>query len=460
MKKLLFVTALDPEFERDLRQAPLGIGYLISNLHKERPGRYETRHVALDVPAALDSYKPDLVAISSTSPYFNIARAHAQAAQARGIPVIVGGIHVSMLPESIYPEMPVGVVGEGERTLVRLLDLFEETGGFPPERLRGIPGLVFRRADGTLHMTERVEHIDPLDQVPMPDRSLGPVYPHTHMFTSRGCPYRCTFCASTRNWPGKVRFFSAAYVVAEIEELVARHHVTVISFYDDLFCANVPRLREIVRLLEERRLLGRIKFTANARANIVTDELAALLKAMNVASVNMGLESGNETTLSFLKDRVTLDQNRQAMAILRRHKLFVSGSFIVGSPQETREQMMDTYRFLKEAPVAMTEVYILRPYPGTPIWEYAVKRGLVSADMDWSRLTPGAVADPKRIINLSEHVSAEELLRIHRKFVRLTYRKILANILWHPYRADVARVALDIVATKAKSLWRSVVGGK
>jgi radical SAM superfamily enzyme YgiQ (UPF0313 family) len=251
-------------------------------------------------------------------------------------------------------------------------------------------------------------------------------------------------------------------MVAEIEDLVERHQVSVISFYDDLFCANVPRLKEVLGLLQERRLLGRVKFTANARANIVTEELAGLLKAMNAVSINMGLESGNETTLRFLKDRVTLDQNRQAMEILRRHKLFVSGSFIIGSPQETEAQMMDTYRFLKKAPLAITEVYILRPYPGTPIWDYALQRGLVSNDMDWSRLTYDSVVDPERVISLSEHVSADRLCRIHRRFMRLTYRKILANILFHPYRVDLARVAtraaLGIVTGTAKRLWRSAFG--
>jgi hypothetical protein len=121
--------------------------------------------------------------------------------------------------------------------------------------------------------------------------------------------------------------------------------------------------------------------------------------------------------------------------------------------------MMETYRFLKEAPLAITDVNILLPYPGTPIWEYARERGLVSNDMDWGRLTYGDRIDPDRNICLSEEVSIERLAQVYRKFMRLRYRKILRNILFHPYRGDVLRTAGRMAVGAATRLLRRARGG-
>jgi len=440
--KLLLAESVDQTRELDLRQPSLGLAYLAAMVKRHFAAQVEVEAVATDVERAIRRHKPDLVGISSTSVRFDIARCNARAAHELGIPVIIGGIHITALPESIYPEMAVGVMGEGELTLVDLVALRLETGGLPKDRLRDIPGLAFRDGDQLIQTAPR-PHVENLDDIPKPDRTIAVPRPHSYLFSSRGCPYNCVFCASTRFWPGKVRFFSAERVVEEIEELVHGYNVKVISFYDDLFVADFERLQAIRDLLRRRDLAGKVRFTCNARANMVTDKLCRVLKEIGVASINMGLESGCERTLRYLKGgNVTAEQNREAIMTVRRNGILAQGSFIIGAPDETREEIEQTYRFIRAMPLSILDVYVLRPYPGTPIWDYALARGLVANDMDWGSITHRDRIDAGRLINLSEHISSEEMARIYARFMRLRYWKIARGLIHHPYRLEVISAGL------------------
>ena len=113
-----------------------------------------------------------------------------------------------------------------------------------------------------------VKIIKDLDIIPLPARELVTIKPYmAHMFSSRGCPYNCIFCNSTRFW-NRIRFFSAEYVVDEIEYLLRDYHVNYISFADDLFVADRRRLEEIIRLLEKKNLLGKIRYTVSCRVDV------------------------------------------------------------------------------------------------------------------------------------------------------------------------------------------------
>jgi len=171
-----------------------------------------------------------------------------------------------------------------------------------------------------------------LDELPMPARDLLRVDRHTNMFTSRGCPYKCLFCASTRYWPA-LRFFSADYVAREIRTLVDDFGVDYITFHDDLFLANLPRLRELVDLLDQNGVLNkRIRFSCSASVTTIGEETAALMKRMNIVTVAMGLESGNDGILKYLKgDVFSVEKNASAVRILHKNGIHAHGSFVIGS---------------------------------------------------------------------------------------------------------------------------------
>ncbi len=432
--KILFINAINETKEVETRYPALGIGYLISSL-RARFGeeRFVFGVADRDVEARLDGFKPDIVGISSVTQNFGRASAYAKAARQRGIPVLCGGVHITMLPESLTESMAVGVIGEGEETVCELLALYLERGSFDPRGLRSVNGIIFRDG-GTLVRTPSRELIRPLDAIPLPAREFFDIKPNTYLFSSRGCPYRCSFCASARFW-NKVRLFSARYVADEIEFLVNRYGVREINFFDDIFSVDVKRVRELARLLRERGLLGKIKVSCAIRANLVNDEIVSLLKEIGVEAVGIGFESGSEAILKYLKLNVTVRDNENAVRIARKHGMSVVGSFIIGSPQESKDDILKTWRFIKESRLADFNLYVLTPFPGTPAWEYALSRGLVSERMDWEMLNVDFSESHESAIILSEKLTREQLFALYTKIMNAKKPSRLlglAKSLWLP----------------------------
>ena len=454
--KILLINAINSHMEVEKRYPNLGLGYLASSIRSHfGEGFFDIKIIDSDVEAEIHAYKPDLIGITCATQNYNIAKRYAKLGRSAGIPVIIGGIHISMLPESMSKEMDVGVIGEGEGTITELLQLFVNDRAFTHSALEKIKGIIFFK-EGKVHFTEKRELIDPLDKLPFPARDLLKIDKHSYIFSSRGCPYRCVFCASSRYW-GKVRFFSAEYVVSEIKCLVEKYNVSLISFYDDLMIANKERLIKIVKLLKQDPIFNKVKFTVNARANLLTEETVKLLKEMRVVSVGMGLESGSQKTLTYLKgNNITVEDNLNAINMLKKYKIAANASFIIGSPEETEADIMETMRFIKTSKLDLFETVVLTPYPGTPIWEYALKKGIVSNDMDWERLNVFYLSNHKNAIVLSDKINRERLKELFLKFRRTGFYFGIKNILHHPFLADVPRMLLNRIIEKCIRFFSSI----
>ena len=450
MIKVLCVNIVDPISEVENRYPPLWPAYLAANADRVLgEGRVDFQVMTTGLEEEIDSYKPDMVALGSVSQNFGLAKQQARVGKERGLPVVIGGPHISLLPECLTRDMDVGVVGEGEQTFTELLKVFLEQRRFTPDALREISGIAYHE-DGQVKVTSRRELIPNLDDVPHPKRSLIGYGRDPYIIGSRGCPYKCTYCASSRFWK-TYRVASADYAVEEVAEL-AEHGARLIRFNDDLFMSSRSRVEKIIADLQNRGLLGKIAFSCSLRANLVTKELAALLKRMNVASVTMGLESGCNRVLASLKGGVTVEQNEAAVNFLKDAGIQCNAFFVIGAPDETEDEIMQTYRFIKRSRLDFVNVYVLVPLPGTPIWDFATEKGLVSADMDWTLLNMNFEFNADRLVIVSQNLTRDEIKRLYGKFRRQRLYRILKALPRSPWLRDVPRVVVGDLLERMRRL--------
>jgi len=413
---------------------PLGLGYIASYLRKYA----DIKDIAIvekddDLFGSIVRQRPDIVGIGSVSVLFNNATKLAERIkQELDIPVIIGGQHITSIPQTLPAPFNVGVVGEGEQTMLELIKTFERDGGFGKEALGGIKGVVFHDG-GKLTMTPRRALIEPLDSIPYPARDLFLMEKHylkprriisktnlnrgTHMLTSRGCPFNCVFCASSCFWQHKIRFFSPEYVIGEMKELINTYRTEVICLFDDLFIANKDRLEKIAELVKQEGINKQVQFRCSARADLLDERTCQLLKDMSVHTVSVGFESGSEKMLSYLKRNTsTVEDNTRAAKLLKKYGFEIEGLFMLASPHETKEDMLQTLDFIKKNDIDTVELCFTTPFPGTDLWEYAKQKGLVSDSMDWGLLDLQSVPNFNKQIFMNDQMSKEEFMQVYELF--------------------------------------------
>jgi anaerobic magnesium-protoporphyrin IX monomethyl ester cyclase len=409
------------------------------------PAAFEFRVMKDDFEQELLSFRPDVVAISSVTQNFNIARQYACIAKVHNLPVILGGVHITALPQCLPDEVDAACLGEGEATFLELMHLYLDTGAFRTKDLGRIEGIAYRD-NGNLVKTPARATIPYLDDVPHPKRSLVGYGARSYMVTSRGCPYRCVFCSSSRHW-GEVRYASPEYVLEEIADQV-ENGARIIRFNDDVFTADKDRLKRISDLIVDSGFHRRVKFSCWARANTITPEIVQSLKAMNVVAVVMGLESGSDRVLKYLKgSNATVAGNTRAVNLLKDARIQTSADFIIGAPDETEEEIMATYNYLKKSRVDFVTMNVFSPLPGTPVWDSFIREHPIPPDMDWRKLEFKFHKNSESAIVHCKNLNYEQLRRLNRKFDRLVFIKTMKAMIHSPWIGELPKL-----------VWKRLIG--
>lgn len=389
-------------------------------------------------------FKPDIVGISSvTTAYPDAVEIGRKIKEKFDTPIIIGGVHISVCPDSLAQPFDIGVVGEGEQTLYELIKFFSQDKTLEKNKLKKIKGLIFRKENGSLRFTGIRTLIKPLDKIPSLDWSLLPeayfryelfksdgewhTLRQAPVFSARGCPFNCAFCSRHSVFMG-VRFFSVQHTVDEIEDLVKNYGIEAIHLLDDTFTLSKERVREFIEEMKKRNLLGKVIFVrVFGRSDLVDEEFLKLFRELKVASITYGFESGSERVLSYLKENsVKVADNKKAAVLTDKYRIGISGAFMFGSPYETKEDMEKTLKFIKWLikKETIVRLYISRtsPFPGTKLWDYALEKGIVSEGMDWSllkTLTPEEESAPPLFFN--ENISFKDYEKAWKEARRLRF---------------------------------------
>ena len=367
---------------RSLRGAPappLGIMSIASMVQDQHTVRIFDRNViAQDIESYLNEFNPDLVGVSVlTGPVIHDAIMISRAAKARGIKVVWGGVHPSVLPEQVLRDDYVDfvVIGEGEYTFKELVQyLAEENCSFSE-----IQGLGFKK-DGKIYINERRPFIENLDDLPFPAWNLINVDLYVRygipMVTSRGCPHRCKFCYNQglmqRHWRAR----SAESVKAELEYIHSLSSVRTkyLKFYDDNFTVNRKRLKDIFALLPKNHDLF-----LEARVNYIDDEFMRMISEFDGCHIFIGLESGDQEMLDKMQKDITLEMIDRAYALFKKYKISTSASMMVGMPGETYSQIFKTIKMAFRLNPTRYSFCVYSPLPGTDWYHECVQKGLFDA---------------------------------------------------------------------------------
>jgi anaerobic magnesium-protoporphyrin IX monomethyl ester cyclase len=391
-----------------ISRPPLGLAYLASVLRDF----HEVKIIDFNVEKQDWNNYPysefDIVGISVDTARYLISLKIAKSARNQGSIVVMGGPHVSFLDKDGLESGVVDYVvrNEGEYSFLSLVRFLSKE--IPFEEVRGISYLT----DGELRRAPDAPFICDLDSLPFPARELLPLKLYrgktngrlmTTLITSRGCPFNCDFCSSSQFFGVGWRTRSAESIFEEMKLLHNEYNYRSLSFMDDNFTLDPSR---VIKL--SGKIIGQgwdLIWGALSRVNTIVNNpgMVRMMAKAGLKWIFLGFESGSQEVLNGYGKKALVQNASKAMEILKENDVKVTGSFILGAPDETKDMMKETIKFAKWLDPSTAQFTILTPYPGTKLYERVKDRPLSENWEIYTCLHPTIKLD---------HVSPEELRKL------------------------------------------------
>ncbi len=371
------------------------------------------------------SHKPSVVGVTAVTLSISNAARFAAGVKAADstVKVAVGGPHLSAVPEETmrrYPEFDVGSIGEGEVTVLELMEAFRGERAFD-----SVNGLILRGENGAYRTPPR-EYLKSLDHLPFqawdllehfpeiytpPAHSFGRL-PVAALYTTRGCPARCTFC-SKNVFGSKIRFFSADYVLEAIRHLIREYGIRELKFYDDNMTFSKERFHAICEGMIREKM--DVTWTCVSRVDLVNEEMLKLAKRAGCWQISYGLEAASMRLLDFVKKGTNLDKVRQALHATHKAGIRTRGYYMAGLPTQTKDELEETVRFALKEYVDDFQMHLFVPFPGAPITEGIEQYGEVIGD--WHDM------NKHKVVFVPHGWTAEELDKAYTNALRRFYMR-------------------------------------
>lgn len=369
---------------------PLGIAYIAAVLEAEG---YEVR--IIDAPAVEMDYEtiqkevinfsPDIVAITSVTPTLGSALKVAQMSKEAqpGALIVLGGYHPTFTYQELLKHGFIDLVvrGEGEYTMLELVRALQK--GEDIKQVKGIATKNFKTPSRPV--------IDDLDSIPFPARHLLPMeeykimnmkLPVGTLISGRGCPYQCSFCASSAMHGHKLRLRSSGSVVDEMEHLVNHHDAEMLAFMDDTFCLNKKRINNICEEIKKRKFDN--YWGCTARVDTISEELLKKMKDAGCITLFLGVESADQQNLNELNKNLTIKKIKKTFELTKKLGVRTIASVVLGMPGDTRKSIENTIKFVKNLEPNYAIFSLATPYPGTDFYLKSKNDSLIKIT-DWSK---------------------------------------------------------------------------
>lgn len=368
--------------------------------------------------SALKKLNPRLIGISvlSTEHGWLIEKVDLIRRELPNVPIIVGGIHAMFYPEEILRTVACDLVcnSEGEEVLSQVLNELDKS----VRDWSSIPGLSYRDNNKEVRHTEIARLVAFKDDIIEDRKIYYERYPQLakdevhRFFSSRGCPYRCSFCYNAKIqdlFKGKgayVRQKSVENFVTEIDFQVRKYLIKSIFFYDDLFTLNKEWLREFIGIYKKK---VNIPFMCTTRANLMDEEVAGMLAAAGCRTVSFGVETGNyEIRRKILHKDISDEEIIRCGHLLHKHGIKTQTANMFCLPDETVRDANGTIELNIKAGTDYAFSALFMPFPNTEITSYCIGRGLLKPDYSLKDLPHSFLTNS--VLNVP---GKEEIINIH-----------------------------------------------